>query len=433
MNIAAEIFVGAESVLTWFFIVATVTFTYEETGNLRRRWRLILLSTLVFGLVFKPLEIRVGGYYLYLGATLLGSFLYCALFLRRRLLVSCVMLLYLMYSVVAVKAIALCLLSPAGDGYDPSNVLLRAFLYITFFLQFLYYSNHPIQPRQKMPGSFWALFVLSPLLLVLCIEYMTQWNDGTIDSTFLPVYLGMYGSLLLTYYLSYTLMQAYESRMETAFLNQKLELQLEYTEHSSSIITQVRRERHELKNNYFYIQSLVREENYEELSRFLDEEMGRRLELTDEFNTGNRLVDYILTQKVGEARSEGMHVVTVALLPPDLKVADADLCPLLMNLLDNALEASRREEQGDICIQLGMAGEYFSVQVRNRTSSDVLAQNPHLQTSKNEVDRHGIGLKIVRQIVERYHGMFETYMESGCFVATAMLIPKTDPDLKGDC
>lgn len=419
----SDLFVGAESVLTFFFIAATLTFTYDESGDSRRQWRQVLLATLVFGLCFKPLEIYYGGYYLYLAATLLCSLLYSLLFLRRQLLVSGAMLLYLMYSVVAVKAVMINLISPEnGDSGTVEEVAIRFGLYVAFFLLYLYYHLHPIQPRQRMPVRFWVLFIFSPLLLVLCIQSLTVLFDGQFtSSSSLLLFASLCAALLLSYYLCYELMQIYESQMEASFLNQKLELQLEYAQHTSSIIAQVRKERHELKNNYFYLQSLVKAGKYEALSRFLEEEMGRRLELTDEFNTGNRLVDYILTQKVNEARAEGIHVVTCAMLPPDLRARDDDLCALLMNLLDNAIEASRREEQGDIRIQIGMVKEYLSIQVKNRSSTDVLAQNPQLLTRKADAGQHGIGLKIVRQVVERYHGLFETYMESGYFVATAML------------
>lgn len=76
--------------------------------------------------------------------------------------------------------------------------------------------------------------------------------------------------------MSYLIIQNYEELMQTSFQNQKLELQADYIRQSSDMIQQVRKERHELKNNYFYIQSLVKEEKYDALNAFLNEEMQQR-------------------------------------------------------------------------------------------------------------------------------------------------------------
>lgn len=424
----AGIFQASEGILTFFFIVTTVTFTYGEPQPEKRRWLRLVLPTGVFALCFRPLEILYGYYWLYILMTLTFALLYCFLFLRRQRTVSAITVFYLMYSVVAVKPVIISLISPDGkDTGDVQVMLIRLCLYLAFVVLFGYYYLHPIAPRTRIPKPFWLLFAAAPLLIIAAIETMTRVSNGVFPNGItLMLFAALFAALLMDHYLCYTLMRTYESQLESSFLNQKLSLQLEHARHTSAIIAQVRKERHELKNNYFYIRSLVQAEKYGELTRFLDEEMGRRLELTEEFHTGNRLVDYILTQKVTEARAEGIHIVTCAMLPPDLRVREEDLCALLMNLLDNALEASRREEQGDIQIHIGVVRRFLSIQIRNRCSADVLEQNPELITRKQNAEQHGIGLKIVQQTAVRYKGFFQAYMESGYFVAAVML-----PDCTG--
>ena len=227
---------------------------------------------------------------------------------------------------------------------------------------------------------------------------------------------------MLTYYLSYLLIHNYEELMESYFLKQKFELQTDYLRQSSSIIHQVRKERHELKNNYFYLQSLVKEKKYKELEHFLNQEIEHKFELMEEFHTGNRLVDYILTQKVNEARRAGIHVMTNVLLPESLNIQEQDLCALLLNLLDNAIEASKKEEQGDIHITIGIVKKYLSVQIKNKSSVDVLVHNPSLKTIKSDSVYHGFGLQIIHQIVQKYNGIFDTSMESGYFCVSVMMV-----------
>lgn len=64
------------------------------------------------------------------------------------------------------------------------------------------------------------------------------------------------------------------------------------------------------------------------------------------------------------------------------------LCALLLNLFDNAIEASKKEKQGDIHITIGIVKQYLSVQVKNKSSLDILEQNPHLKTRKADTVHH---------------------------------------------
>ena len=113
--------------------------------------------------------------------------------------------------------------------------------------------------------------------------------------------------------------------------------------------------------------------------------------------------------------------MTNVLLPETLSIQEQDLCALLLNLIDNAIDASKKEEQGDIHISIGIAKKYLSVQIKNKSSEDILVHNPTLKTIKSDSIYHGFGLQIIRQIVQKYNGIFDTSMESGYFCASVML------------
>lgn len=126
-------------------------------------------------------------------------------------------------------------------------------------------------------------------------------------------------------------------------MNQKLELQLNHMERSIGMVEQIRRDKHEMKNVYFYIQSLLKSGQIDELEEFVDEKLVHRFDAYEEFRTGNEILDFLLTQKVSEAREYQIHVMTNVLLPSALSIEENDLCGLLLNLLDNAIDASKRK------------------------------------------------------------------------------------------
>ena len=92
-----------------------------------------------------------------------------------------------------------------------------------------------------------------------------------------------------------------------------------------------------------------------------------------------------------------IHTYADVRIPSDLPVEDSDLSGLLLNLLDNAIDASKNVKNADIQINIGILKSYLSIQVKNRTQSEnVLENNPELHTSKTDKTCHGYGLKIVR-------------------------------------
>lgn len=229
-------------------------------------------------------------------------------------------------------------------------------------------------------------------------------------------------SILITYYLTYLMTKTYENMINANNINNhRLQLQIEYTKRSSSMIVKIRKEKHEIKNKYFYIQSLVKSHKYEKLEHYLDTELAYHFNAIEEFQTGNKLIDFLLTQKVSEAHEQKIRVMTNVLLPPDLPIKDDDICALLLNILDNAIDASKHEKQGDIHILIRVVKNYLQIQIKNKSSVDILKVNAKLKTTKKDKGSHGLGLQIIRSIVDKYNGIFKTSMESNYFVVLAML------------
>ncbi|GEM_PF-4293921 len=187
-------------------------------------------------------------------------------------------------------------------------------------------------------------------------------------------------------------------------------------------IEEARMFRHEANNRLLGMQYLLKEGKYKEVSEALDRMLlGEQKDMEMKVCSGNRTIDKLLNDKLRMV-SDGRTDITVkALIPDDLPIDVLDVCTVLFNLLDNALEAGRNMEKPQIAISLQLAGGYLSIVVRNRIPESVLKKNPGLLTSKSEPSLHGYGLKAVRQIVERYNGLLDFYEEENMFCVGAML------------
>lgn len=182
--------------------------------------------------------------------------------------------------------------------------------------------------------------------------------------------------------------------------------------------------RHELKNNYFLIESMLLEKRYEEAQRFLHEKIGPRLEEKELVATGNHFIDLLLSQKVNEARLKEIPVELNVLLPDQLSINQEMLCGLLFNLWDNAIEASSNVADPGICFSMRKVKGYIEIEIRNKIVRSVLANNPNLNTTKSEAESHGIGMGIIRQIVQRYDGNLTIWEKDRWFVVSAILVDR---------
>ena len=94
---------------------------------------------------------------------------------------------------------------------------------------------------------------------------------------------------------------------------------------------------------------------------------------------------------------------------------------MLSNLIDNAIEACRELSCPSIEIHLRQVKDYVSLVVRNSAAQDVLKSNPLLRTGKLDKELHGIGLQVIREIVDRYEGSIQFESDNTTFTVMLMM------------
>lgn len=180
--------------------------------------------------------------------------------------------------------------------------------------------------------------------------------------------------------------------------------------------------RHEVKNQYAYIRMLLKHKEYDRAEEFFNEMSLRANPTLSLVSSGNDLIDDIVNLEVSKARAEGVEVSARIAVPPHLPYEEIDLCSLLTNLLDNAIEGCAGAS--DMTVRLGIVADQgaFVVSVSNPSPNA-----PHrdegggLVTTKAEREGHGYGTSIVSRIAEKYDGVADFSYEEGTFVAKVML------------
>ena len=187
---------------------------------------------------------------------------------------------------------------------------------------------------------------------------------------------------------------------------------------------QIRGWRHDYRNHIQLMKVLAANGDLDGLKTYLDE-LDTDLNTVDTVvKTGNAMADAILNSKISLAKSKGITVHCDARIPVQLKMSELDLCCIIGNLFDNAIEASLPlpQEQRLIRVYMDMKGMQLYISFTNFTSTKKLAKvGKVFQTTKGE--GHGFGLVRIDNIVERLDGYLSRNSEDGAFT-TEILIPQ---------
>ena len=140
--------------------------------------------------------------------------------------------------------------------------------------------------------------------------------------------------------------------------------------------------------------------------------------------TGNVMVDAILNSKLSLIRSKEIRVNAKAVVPTELNVSEIDLCVIIGNLLDNAMEACLRqteEKERFIRVFIGVLKEQLYISVSNSVEGGIKKSDKAYFSGKGSA-AHGFGLASIDRIAAKYDGYVNRQDEEGVF-ATEVLLP----------
>ncbi len=198
-------------------------------------------------------------------------------------------------------------------------------------------------------------------------------------------------------------------------------LQKHYNE-VENMYRQMRGWRHDYKNHIAAMKIHLQQGNYELLGNYLNELNEDLTNVDTVLKTGNVMVDAILNSKISLAESKNINVDATAKVPEKIRVSDTDICVIIGNLLDNAIEACCKLEDCDkrfIRIYIGLLKQQLYISVSNSVGGEIRKSGKTYFTTKNE--NHGFGLKRIDKIVSGYGGYINRQDETDVFATEIMI------------
>ncbi|MDE6839542.1 MAG: GHKL domain-containing protein [Oscillospiraceae bacterium] len=294
----------------------------------------------------------------------------------------------------------------------------------------VYLHSFNLQEHERVPISGLAAILIgdASIIAMNLLEVLYANTDYRITVTFLVSYIFFLFMVVAATQGIYDMCAEQNEIVELQAERQRLHSERELARMTADNLDGLRSIRHDLKNQYAYMQILLSQQRYGELEEYFRQSSQHLLPQLGQFiDCGNRPVNTVLNMEFAKARKERVAFTHQLVVPPVLPFSEDDLCALLSNLLDNAIEECARllrAGQRDVSLRLEIYPQksYLFVLCRNTTSRTELARfRRGLRTTKGDDRLHGYGTRIISKIAEKYNGCAEFGLSDGMFVAKLLL------------
>lgn len=170
--------------------------------------------------------------------------------------------------------------------------------------------------------------------------------------------------------------------------------------------------RHDMRNHLFTIQTLLIGKNEGQALSYLEELLNSSALQGYKRFCENETANAVLQAKIDIISQSELEYDFRIEIPKKISIADLDLCSLLGNALDNAIEASISSGDKKIIMRCRCDKGGFMLKLINHFSGDI---DTELKTTKSNKEYHGFGLSSMREIVTRYDGYLETNISNNIF------------------
>lgn len=204
---------------------------------------------------------------------------------------------------------------------------------------------------------------------------------------------------------------------------QKNLLKTHYNE-VENMYREMRTFRHNYRNHLQVMKSFAAASDLESILSYLDELDEELSSLESPIKTGNKITDAIMSSKISLARSQNIEVICDAHVAIALRISELDLCTIIGNLFDNAIEACLKlpKQQRMIRIYIDMKNTHLYISFTNTTAQKKQQKINGIFASTKGGNR-GLGLSSIDRLVKSHGGYLSCNSEDGAFT-TEILLPQ---------
>lgn len=320
-----------------------------------------------------------------------------------------------------------CLSAKYSEGYFDftcyiADILVVAFSFLVSKFTLKNYSDIPkISVIMIMINT-----VACSLLILLKTVFKIQEGSFGADKFYCIVLAVVYVVSVTGYMMIYFHCKVRKEKTALEVQNKLLEADKQMLIVSEQAIEEMRALRHDMKNQHKVMGLMLEEGRYDDLKEYFHSISGKFNQtcLSEFIDCGNQLINSVINMEILKATSYGLKLSTKINVPHELPFEPSDLCRVLVNLIDNAIEGILRTDSRDylVDVKIGRRTNYLYISVQNEIRNDIDRENLlKMNTVKDDAVNHGYGHKIVKKIVDKYNGYINYNVIENEFIAEVML------------
>ena len=302
---------------------------------------------------------------------------------------------------------------------------------VCYYMVYRYFSRDVFYTAAEMQQMF---LVFIPILMIFIMseyintfsfdyQYMILEEDGSFE------YLISYWQLLAMHLLgllslfcilfSYKkLQQNFRLSTEISLLEQEEHSLNRYVEEAKARYDETKSFRHDIRNHIAVVKNLLKSGKLEEAVSYMEAMDDIAEKMSFPCSTNNPVVDILVGNKLGIAKSMGIDADCSLLLPYPCDIKDIDICIVLSNALDNAIQAVKSLD----------AGIEKYIRVSGRIQGDFLMIEVENSFHGKDTFKKGTGLSNVKKVAEKYGGAMSIETQENKFVLHVLLILSQYPE-----
>lgn len=326
---------------------------------------------------------------------------------------------------VALKSTPIELYTAQG-WYRILGVLMCQTLNLYLYSLILKFANKTILALKKKE---WILIISVFLISVLSFGVIqVALNEAKLSNAtslmLMICEIGLFALNIICLYIIISLNKSNRVAEELKLKEQQQKHDVQYAETVRGQYEEMRNIRHDIKQHLSVISGLQFDGKYDEAQKYISEITSNIAKIEMFMDVGSDFVNAILNSKLSIAKSKGIEVLCSSSSNVN-GIDEYDLCNLIGNMLDNAIEGAEKTDNAIVEVSIASDKYKLTIKVSNSIAESVLHENPALKTSKSQPAIHGFGTKSIKTISEKYNGNTDFYEDGLTFICRVELCKKT--------
>lgn len=307
-------------------------------------------------------------------------------------------------AIIVREAVGLSGINIFEKTYYGNSFCLIAVAIIEFFVIKIIDKFKNIKDDKPISKTYLFISILIPFISLLFETLLfIQKNLSDLTYALSLIYVASINFFII--YLFDSISKLFNEKVETEIAKQETEYYYKHPEPTQKNLKELKQLRHDMKNYTIALSELIKNNENQKALEYISSISGTLESAKIYCNTGILSLDSIVNYKFTRAEEMGISVDSEIVIPYNLNLKSNDLVAILGNLLDNAIEASSKAENKYVKFRMSYDRGTVLIVISNSYNGELNFEDENYKTTKKyDTTIHGIGLKSIKSVVEKYNG-----------------------------